>query len=214
MAAGTVTMLAGCGVHPGAAAVVGSETISEERVDDVAVAVCSANLASAQASGQPAPTLPSRGAREVAVRILIETELSQQFGAAEGVKANQQQVSQAVAQNESGLAMLPEDQREDFRTALRDYTEGQLMLIEVGRRSLGTEATEDEAIAEGQKQLAEYAEDLEIEVDPKFGRFEDGAFKRGGSSLSVPASDAAKAGERDQPDEAFVAALPSSQQCS
>ena len=41
-------MLAGCGVHPGAAAVVGSDEISTSEVDDVAVAVCSANLASAR----------------------------------------------------------------------------------------------------------------------------------------------------------------------
>lgn len=213
LAAGAATVLAGCGLHPGAAIVVGSTTISHDEVDDVALAVCSANLATARASNQPLPTLPSRGAREVAVSILLDTELSQRFGESQGVEANAQQVSQAVAQNENGLALLPEDQREDFRTALREYAEGQLMLIEVGRESLGRNASEDEALAEGVRLRNEYVDGLDVEVDPRYGRFEDGTFKRGGTSLSVPASDRAQAGDQDQPDEGFVAELPASQQC-
>ena len=48
----------------------------------------------------------------------------------------------------------------------------------------------------------------------RYGRFEDGTFKRGGTSLSVPASDRARAGDRAQPNDAFVTSLPASQQCS
>jgi len=213
LAAGAMAVLAGCGLHPGAAAVVGSQTISHDEVDDVARAVCSANLATAKASNQPPPTLPTRGAREVAVQILLETELSQQFADHEGVEANPQQVSQAVAQNEAGLEMLPEDQRQDFRATLREYAEGQLMLIQVGQDSLGGNADENEAIAEGIRLRNEYVADLDVEVDPRYGRFEEGTFKRGGTSLSVPASAGARAGDKAQPEDAFVADLPASQQC-
>jgi hypothetical protein len=208
-----VTTLAGCGVSPGTAAVVESTTISHDRVDDVALAVCSANLAGARASGQPVPTLATRGAREVAVQILVETELSQQFGAHEGVSASPQEVSQAVAQNEAGIAALPEERREDFREALREYAEGQLILIEIGRRSLGSDVPDDQAIAEGSRLRAEFVETLDVEVDPRYGRFDEGTFRRGGSSLSVPASREALAGSKAQPDDGFVSALPASQQC-
>jgi hypothetical protein len=204
--------LAGCGLHPGTAAVVGSERISHDQVDDVARAVCSANLATAQVSNQPPPALPTRGVRELAVRILVETELSKQYGEEEGVTANPREVSEAVAQNEAGLAMLPEEQRESFRTTLRDYAEGQLILIEIGRQSLG-DVTDDEAIAEGMRLRGEYAQNIDIEVDPRYGRFDRGTFKRGGTSLSVPASDRARAGDRRQPSEDFVSGLPVSQQC-
>ncbi len=214
VAAGAMTVLAGCGLHPGAAAVVGSSTISHDEVDDVALAVCSANLSSSELTGQPARALPSRGAREVALQILLETELSQQFGEHEGVEANPQQVSQALAQNDSAIGMLPEDRREDFRNALQEYAEGQLMLIEVGKESLGGEVSDDEAVAEGTRLRNEYVDTLDVEVDPRYGRFEDGAFKRGGTSLSVPASDRARAGDRAQPNDAFVTSLPASQQCS
>ena len=214
VAAGAMTVLAGCGLHPGAAAVVEAETISHEEVDDVALAVCSANLASSELTGQPAQSLPTRGAREVAMQILLETELSQQFGEHEGVEANPQQVSQALAQNENALAVIPQDRREDFKDALRGYAEGQLMLIEVGKESLGAEVSDDEAVTEGIRLRNEYVETLDVEVDPRYGRFEGGAFKRGGTSLSVAASDRAVAGERAQPGDAFVTGLPASQLCS
>lgn len=213
LAAVVATTLAGCGVNPGTAAVVESSTVSHDEVDDVALAVCSANLASARANNQPLPTLATRGAREVALQILLETELSQQFGEHEGIEANQQQVSQAVSQNEAGIGLLPEDQREDFRGALRDYAEAQLILVEAGRRSLGGQVSDDEAIAEGARLRSEFVQTLDVEIDPRYGRFEDGTFKRGGAALSVPASREARDGSQAQPAEAFVASLPATQQC-
>lgn len=212
LAAGA-TVLAGCGFHPGAAAVVGSETISREHVDAVAQAVCSANLASAKMSNQPPPRLASRGAREVAMQILLETELIHQFGEQQGVEANPREVSEAVAQNEAGLRLLPADQREDFRQALNDYTEGQLILVEVGRKSRGAALSPDEAMAEGARLFESFAKNADVEVDPRYGTFEAGAFQRGGASLSVPASDEAREAERPRPGDGYVASLPASQQC-
>ena len=215
LAAVATTVMSGCaGMYPGAAAVAGSETITHDEVDDLARAVCSANIASAQLSGQPAPTLASRAARETALQILIETELSQQFGARRGVEASQRQVSQAIAGSENGIAMLPTEQRADFRTALRAYTEGQLMLIEVGRRALGPAASDEQAIAEGRRQRSMFVDTIDVEVDPRYGRYEDQRFKPGGTSLSVPASAEARAAERAQPSPTYVASLPASQQCS
>lgn len=213
LAAGAA-LLAGCGVvHPGAAAVVGADTIPDHRVDDVAVAVCSANLASARASNATLPTLPTRGARQLAMQILLDGELSKQFGAHEHVTPDPQQVSQALAPNEQGFAMLPEDQRDDFRSALKQYVEGQLILLDVGRRSLGKSASENDAIKEGTRLRDEYVKTLDVEIDPRYGRFVDGAYKPGGTALSVAASDSAVAGNRAKPTDAFVADLPASQQC-
>lgn len=213
VAAASATVLAGCGLTPGAAAVVESTTISHEQVDDIALAVCSAKVASAKAANQPIPPLPTRAERETALFILLETELSQRFGEQEGIEANQQQVSQAVAQNEAGIAMLPEEQREDFRSALRDYTEAQLILVEAGRRSLGPQAGDQEAVAAGSELRAEFVDTLDVDIDPRYGRFEEGQYRRGGTALSVPASREARAGNRAQPNDAFVGALPASQQC-
>ncbi len=214
VAAAATMALTGCaGMHPGSAAVVDSSTISHDKVDRVAEALCAANISSAEAQGQPAPVLASRGAREAALQILLDSELSRMFGEEVGVSASPQQVSQAVAANAQSIALLPEDQKDNFRDALEEFATGQLILIEIGRRSLGPGASDDQAIAEGQRLRQEFVEGLEVEIDPRFGTFEEASFKRGGTSLSVPASERARAGDRAQPSDAWVSELPATQQC-
>ena len=213
VAAGTAMLLAGCALNPGAAAQVGSDTISHEQVDDVAQAFCAANVATAKAGNQAMPPLASRRTREAALQLLLEADLMKQFGEHEGVQANQQQVSQELAKNDAGFALLPENEREHLRDAFQSYIEGRLMLIEAGRKSLGPGAGDDQAMAEGSRLLKEYVDGLDVEVDPRYGRFQNGAFKRGGTELSVAASDTAKAGLKANPNAAFLGNLPASQLC-
>lgn len=212
LAAG-MALLAGCGIHPGSAVVVGSESISHEKVDAVADAMCEGQLAQARARGQLPQALGMRGAREVAVQLLLDSELSRQFGEHEGVTPDQQRLSQAIAQTDAGTAALPEKEREVFRQALRRYVEGQLMLIEVGRKALGGNPSDDQAIAEGMRLRARWARSVDVEVDPRYGSVQGGTFQRGGTALSVPASDSAKAADSQQPDASYVNTLPTAQQC-
>jgi hypothetical protein len=137
----------------------------------------------------------------------------QQFGQREGVDANPQQVSAVVAQQTGGLETLPPQEQRVLRDTLRDYAEGRLMVLEVGRESAGAQASEEQAMSAGSQQLTQYLESLDVEVDPRYGTFEKGSFKRGDNSLSVPASDQARAGDSAQPDPSFVEQLPASQQC-
>lgn len=208
--------LSGCGLRPGVAAEVGDRTITKEQVEDVASALCAANLT--PGPGGQAPQLPSSGARAGALQVLLDAELARQFGEAEGVEADQAQVAAALAQNEPGIAALPEDRQDAFRDALRAYTEGQLMLIEAGRRSLRsggtTEVTDDDAFAEGRRLQLAYVEGLDIEVDPRFGEFDEGQLVPGSPSLSVAQSEFAVAAGSGQPDQSFVAQLPTTQLCS
>ena len=219
MAAAALVALTGCAsLHPGAAAVVDSSTITHGEVDDVTMALCSANIAGAEAEGKPAPKLATRGAREGAFQVLLESELSRQFGEEMDVEADERLLSQALAENAPNVALLPEDRRDDFRNALRKYAGGQLILIEVGRRSLTdqgqAQVTDDMAIAEGQRLRGEFVGTIEIEVDPRYGTFAEDTFETGGSALSVPASDDGLAGAKADPGPGFVAALPASQRCS
>jgi hypothetical protein len=212
---GAAAVLAGCGLHPGTAAVVGEDTIAHAQVDAVAAAVCSANVATSRVSDQPPPQLANRGAREVALQILLETELSQQFAEAEGLEATPRDISEAVAQNENGLMLLPPEQREVFSATLRDYAEAQLLLIEAGQEVLGESASDSEALRAGLEQRADFLQDsgLEIEVDPRYGRYVEGTFRRGETALSVPVTERARNGVAPQPSTSFVATLPATQQC-
>lgn len=219
LAVGALVALTGCGtVHPGAAAVVGSATISHDTVDDLATALCTANMRSAEAGGQPAPQVPTRGTREGALQILLETTISQEFGEQKNVQPPLRQVSQAVAQNQQIIDLLPEAQAEDYRQALAEFAEAQLTVIEIGRESLREQGqpnvSDEQAIAEGERLRQEFAKTIDIEVDPRYGTFEDGTLQVGESSLSVPGSDRARAGAKAEPGPEFVSALPASQRCS
>jgi hypothetical protein len=109
--------------------------------------------------------------------------------------------------------MLPKHEQEVLRSALHDYAEGRLMLLEVGHQAAGAQASDSQAMSAGSKKLAAYVKGLDVQIDPRYGTFEKGSFQRDGSSLSVPASAEARAGDKAQPDQSFVTQLPASQQC-
>ena len=210
--------LAACTVHPGSAALVGSESITEEHVDDVATALCAAQAGGA-ANGQAAQELASRSARQGALDVLISSTLSRQFGESEGIEPDQEQLSAALAANEQSISQLPAGEREVFRDTVRLYAEGQLMLIEIGRRELqgkGTQnVTEQQAVSEGTKlRNAWLAENVEVSVDPRYGEYAKGALLSKSGSLSVPVSSRATDGDNADPSAGWVASLPASQKCS
>ena len=212
----TAFVLSACQVHPGAAAVVGDQEISTQRVDAVAQALCSANRGASQ-SGQPASDLPSRGARQGALRVLIDSALAEQFGQAKGVHPDQEQVSAALAQNAEGISALPAGEQEAFRAALKEYAEGQLMVIEAGRQSLIAQGksspTDEEALAEGEKLRTAFAKDIEVDVDPRYGTYSNGNLRAASGSLSIPVSARAFDGQSSDPSAAWVASLPTAQKC-
>ena len=215
VAAAAGLALSACSAHPGSAAVVGDESISDSRVDDVASALCAAQ-GGGQGGGQD---LASRGARQGALDVLINSSLSRQYGASQGVQPDQEQVSAALAANAQNISGLPAEHRQDFKDTLREYAEGQLMLIDIGRRELakaGTKnATEQQAVSEGTKlRNAWAAKNAEVTVDPRFGEYSKNALLPKSGSLSVAASKSATDGGSPDPSPGWIAALPASQKCS
>ena len=215
VAAAAGLLLSACSAHPGSAAVVGDESISDTRVDDVAGALCAAQKGG-QNGGQD---LASRGARQGALDVLINSALSRQFGTSQGVQPDQEQVSAALAANSANISALPAEHRQDFKDTLREYAEGQLMLIDVGRRELAKSgkqnATEQQAVSEGTKlRNAWAAKNVEVTVDPRFGEYTKNSLLPKSGSLSVAASKSAADGDSADPSPGWVASLPASQKCS
>jgi hypothetical protein len=210
-------VLAGCGTHPGAAAVVGDQRISGAEVDAAAAALCSSTVGSAEAQGQPRPELASRGARQAAIQLMLDTELSRQFAEDQGIEPDQQEVSAALAQNAAAIEVLPAEERAVFRDLFRGFRESQLILAEAGRRSLAAEGNlepaPEEVDAEGARLRQEWAADVEVEVDPRYGTYEQGAVNPTSGSLSIPASQRAFQGAQADPGTAWTAGLPLSQKC-
>jgi hypothetical protein len=213
----TAAALSACGTHPGSAAMVGSETISDSRLDDVATALCAAQEASAQAQ-QSDQAVAARAARQSALSVLVDTTLSRQFAESRGVEPNQGQVSKALAGNQATIDALPASERSVYRRTLTEYVEGQLSLIEVGRQELArrgvANATEQRALATATRLRNRWvAANADVSVDPRYGSFSGGALKAGNGSLSVAVSSDAVAGAKATPDAAWVDSLPASQKC-
>jgi hypothetical protein len=210
-------LLSACSAHPGSAAVVGPDRIGNGQLDDVASALCSAQ-SSGNGAGQQ-QDLASRAARQGALDVLISATLSRQFGESQGVEPDQEQVSQALAANEQNISALPEDKQEVFRTTLQQFAEGQLMLLEIGRRSLAGKGaknvTDQQAVDEGTKLRNAWArKNVDVSVDPRYGEYAKGALVGKSGSLSVPVSQRATDGNSPDPSAGWVAALPASQKCS
>ena len=216
--AGAVTglFLTACSVHPGDAAVVGDDHITDSHVDAVASALCSAQ-AGAATSGQQG--LASRSARQGALDVLINADLSRQYGAAQGVEPDQKQVSAALAAQEKNISSLPAKDRDPFRQTLRDYAEGQLMLIAIGRRKLASEGkanpTDQQAVSTGTALRNKWAaKHVDVSVDPRYGEFSKGTLEGKSGSLSVAQSSRSADGDSPDPSAGWVASLPAAQKCS
>jgi len=214
----TLLALTACGPgQAGAAAVIGSQKISHDTVNRLARALCSANLGGARSRGETPPDVATKGARISALQVLVESRLSMMFGERRGAEPDPQLLAQAVQQNELGVQLLPQGQREDFRQALRDFAEGQLLLIDVGRSSLleqgAQEVSDQEALAEGQRLRTRFVRSLDVHVDPRYGTFAEGTVQPGGAELSFPVSESAKQAGEANLAPSYVADLPASQKC-
>jgi hypothetical protein len=215
--ASAVMLLAGCGTHPGAAVVVGDQTISNQKVNDAAAALCASTISSAEAQGQPRPELAARGARQAAVQLMLDSELTRQFGEAEGIEPDQGDVSAALAQNAQGIDAIPAEQRDDFRALFSGFQEAQLIIEEAGRASLtsqgNAEPTPEEITAEGTRLRDRFARGLDVEVDPRFGEVANGSVTPTSGSLSIPVSERAAQGAAAEPGPEWTSGLPASQKC-
>ncbi len=221
VAGATCLALSACGTHPGAAAVVGSQRISSGDVDSFARALCFDPTASA--NGQVAQAVSSRTVRESALRNLVEASLSRQFGRAQGVEPDQEQVSAFLSSNEAALNKVPADRRAVLVQRLRELVEGQLTLVAVGRQELRRQGvssiTDQKAYDAGAKARDAWVrKHLDVSVDPRYGSYAKGQIEPAGGSLSVPVSAHATAATQSlkggQPSSSWVASLPASQKCS
>src|SRR3978361_3142 len=177
VAAPTVLALSACNAHPGDAAVVGKDTISQTLVDDVALALCSAQ--SSTQTGAPQEP-PGRAARQGALGVLISSALSQQYGDATGLAPDQSQVSAAVDANQATIDKLPSSRRTAFTDTLRGYAEGQLVVTAAGKRGRERGGAKNvppqQALSAGLRlRDAWVRKHLKVTVDPRFGTFSSGA---------------------------------------
>jgi hypothetical protein len=204
-------------VHPGSAAVIGTDSLSMRKIDSTTTLYCKAYVASQQSSQQqsgPAPMGVFRRyvAGKLAMRLLGQ-QLADQYDVqpASGYQAR-------VSQIRSALASAPADQR----NAVIDVAAGEDYLqnvqIAVGERLMSssgsTKAELRAALERGQVATQDWLDDHDAFIDPVFSLSIDGGkFTRTSDQTSYALSSLAAQGTQPTPDGTYISALPAAQRC-
>lgn len=210
-----VALLAGCGeIHPGAAVQVGDERINMSKVDELSVGVCTAFEPQFEQQQQ---VLPMRFVKLAVVEALTMRELAEQIAEKRDIEVPPS-YRQDVATVEEQAAQVPASVRDsfiEFQSASRYVS---AILTQAGGEALQQEGqarpTNEEAAARGASLVSDYAREIGVDIDPRYGRsMKDGKFLPSDSSVSLAASDLAKLAAAGEPDQKYAADLAESQRC-
>ncbi len=183
VAAAAVTLTGCAGLRPGVAAEVGDAKITVAEVDGFAKGLC-AYFPTTPQGGQT-----SAQARNVAVFLLVRSELANDYGEDLDVKVDHNAAESAVRSIEPAVAKLPADERQAFLDSVRASVIGDLYATRAATDSLaakGQDLTEQAVNAEQGVIYQQWAEQAGIELDPRFGEWENGTVAAKSGSLSVP----------------------------
>ncbi len=212
------TVLSACGgMHPGAAIVIndGDYRASMSDVDDLTAALCEASPLLAEAQGSPAQTSEAVDARQYVVGLLIQSYLTPL--AAKQVDAPEpppDQLNVSPADYANITDQMSDDAADEFLQLLQMGTQVGAWQASIGMSQ--PNASPSTAAQAGLQYVLDYAEDFDIDIDPRIGMdgndLQAAKFARSGS-ISVAASD--EATQRLDPEQRQKVAdsLPSSQAC-
>jgi hypothetical protein len=213
-------VLSGCGgaslgIHPGAAAVVGDETLSMSDVDTTTSHYCEAYLPQITQQSQK---VPMRFLRQFVAASLSERLLGEQLASQYDVEPTSQYAQQLTQVEQPFASAKPE-----LRKAVGQVEAAQAYLqtvqVAVGEKLLTesgqTNVTPKAALQRGQVATDDWLKTHSIHLDPVFGISADGGqFKPAPDRTSYPLSTLASQGAATgQPDPAYTAALAPSQVC-
>lgn len=215
--------LSGCGasvgIHPGAAAVVGDESVSLNKVDTTTTRFCQAYLPTIQQSSQSGP-VALKLLRQFVALSLTQRLLGEQLAAAYDVEPTKQYDSE-IAQIQSQFAKS----KPELRAAVLDVNGGspylQTVQVAIGRKLDPTTDGDSNkqlkaALQRGRVATQDWLGSHDIHLDPVFGIAVDGGlFKPTSDQTSYALSTLASQGAvtSGTPASSYTDALPASQVC-
>ncbi len=211
----SVPLLAGCGVagtqfHPGVAAEVGDQTITTRHLDQVTHDYCTGFEKISKDDPEQSEPVPLRYVTNQFATILVVRAAAEQLADQYDVEPSSA-YKRGFAQLEPEIEDLSEDQQEAFREILGADNYSQDVLPQIGAASLQdqgtTDATEEDQYAEGQKVLAAWIAEHDVEVNPKYAVDLDGTGQVD-TDLSYAVGTTAKGGLEPEPDAAYTGSLP------
>jgi len=215
--------LTGCGsslgVHPGAAAVVGAETLSMSKIDSTTTLYCKAYVASSQqqSSQQQSGPAPMGLFRSYVAGSLAKRLLGEQLADEYSVQPAAGYESQ-VSQIRTALASAPADQRDAVIDVASSDAYLQNVQVAIGQQLTGNSGSSNAdlkaALERGQVATQDWLDDHDAFVDPVFSISVDGGkFTRQLDQTSYALSSFASQGAQTTPDDSYTSALPAAQRC-
>lgn len=217
-------LLTGCGsslgIHPGAAAIVGDESVSMSKIDTTATRFCKAYVAQSQQSQQTqSGPLPMGTFRSYAAASLAKRALGEQLAAAYDVEPASGYQSQ-VSQYQQALASSPADQLDAVIQVAAADAYLQNVQVAIGQQLTGNQGQSDAdikaALQRGRVATQDWLKDHEVFIDPVFDLSVDGGrFTVKVDQTSYPLSPLASAGVKSasSPDQTYTSQLPAAQVC-
>ncbi len=208
-------VLASCGdgVSPGVAAEVDDVSISVDEVDDLATMICQIDVGAGQ------PGKPMSAQRGTALTVLLSITVGRQIGEVDQVP--REQVSQSLEAASDAREYVSDDLKPYFDEVVTESTRSAAALDAVAVQNLverGEQPSQETVPPEVAQIQADYLEEHPVELDPRFGVFQNGQVVNGNGSISIPVSETARSFIPQSTDSLEAAPpsadLPPSQVCS
>jgi hypothetical protein len=223
VAAVVVSLLGACTDHPGSAAVVRGQSISDARVSHYVDALCASAAVSRKAQGQPNPNVPVPYVRRFVLGYLVAFNLSDAYSAMHGLTVTDAAIGRLGGSSES--QGLKEPQRSRVDSFIEKYQRYALQLSTIGsylkdRTVTSIDKIDQATIKPGQAALESWAAKQSVTVDPSYGLYSGLTVHARSGSLSVAESKVARTWDKlgssstvlpDSTDLSFT--LPENQKC-
>lgn len=196
IAAAAMLALSACGsMHPGSAIVIDGDSVSADKVDDLADNLCEAIGASGQAD------VGGKDARQQAVSLMLSLTAARQAADDLGIEVEPSKYAVTSSDTEALEAQFPDADSEQLEKVIAISKESSALVTAIGQDQAGSSASTEQAQQAGQQYLQDFIADADVSIDPRYGLDDDGQPKDETDSLSVRVSDPAED-------------IPSTQQCT
>lgn len=213
LAVGVVGLtLTGCaGLHPGVAAEVGDETISMDKVDEIAADFCEAVEPQLEAQAETVAHGYFRGG---IVGTLAMRSIADQVAQEYGVSASSDSYVQQLSDVRRGVQTLDEDLRDSIIEVETAPLYVQEIQTRVGEVVLDGQGEEEDFVAAGRDEFATWVAENDVEFDPAFNTvMKDGTIAQQDMGVSFAVSEAARGGLEQEPNSVLARRMPASHRC-
>ena len=119
---------------------------------------------------------------------MVRSALANQYGSRTQLRPNQENIDASLKSVADAVKGMDDDERENFLDAVRESIEGEDYVTQAAQAALqaqGEEVTDDAVGAAINKLYAEWSDEADVELDPRFGTWENVDSKPASGSLSV-----------------------------